>query len=155
MNTQSFNDTNHHQSLFHSNSASFSSSMMDPTIYFGDTKPMVNVEGDKTGIFQFNHNIQGPFESVHFPTPKKRDTADATIAAKKMKRTLANRRSARESYLRRKARFADQTALVTTLMKQNSAIRAENSNLRLEIEALKKQLRSGACSGLLPKFRGA
>jgi bZIP transcription factor len=60
--------------------------------------------------------------------------------SKKMKRILANRKSARESYQRRKRMFSELETTVTTLTKSNTELMRENQSLRQEIMALRQQL---------------
>lgn len=59
---------------------------------------------------------------------------------KKMKRVLANRRSARESYQRRKKMFADLESTVTSLTKDNADLVDENKRLRRQVMSLHQQL---------------
>ena len=58
---------------------------------------------------------------------------------KKMKRVLANRRSARESYQRRKRMFSELETAVTSLTKDNTDLVEENKKLKLEIVNLHQQ----------------
>jgi hypothetical protein len=60
---------------------------------------------------------------------------------KKQKRVLANRRSARESYQRRKKLFSELESAVSTLSTNNSDLVKENSKLRQQVMDLHEQLR--------------
>lgn len=104
---------------------------------------------EEPGIFQFNQHSQTPYGSQHFPLLKKktipkkrRDTVDTIVSDKKMKRIIANRRSASDSYIRRKERCTQLTAMIPALKKQNAILASENKLLRLEVESLQKQLKS-------------
>jgi hypothetical protein len=65
---------------------------------------------------------------------------DDQTEEKKMKRVLANRRSARESYQRRKKMFSDLESAVTTLTKENAELVEENKKLRCQVLNLHQQL---------------
>lgn len=73
--------------------------------------------------------------------------------AKKMKRVLANRRSARESYQRRKKMFSELESAVTTLTKENAELAEENKKLRRQVMTLHQQL--GLSNTAMPSDIGA
>lgn len=59
---------------------------------------------------------------------------------KKMKRILANRRSARASYQRRKRMFSSLETTITSLRKENTDLVDENKKLRQQVMLLQQQL---------------
>jgi hypothetical protein len=73
--------------------------------------------------------------------------------AKKMKRVLANRRSARESYQRRKKMFSELESAVATLTKENAELAEENKKLRRQVINLHQQL--GLSNTSMPSDMGA
>ena len=76
--------------------------------------------------------------------------------AKKMKRVLANRRSARESYQRRKKMFSELESAVATLTKDNAELADENKKLRRQVMNLHQQLGlSLATNTSMPSDMGA
>ena len=69
------------------------------------------------------------------------DDHEMTEGEKKMKRILANRGSARASYLRRKKMISELQASVHHQSERNAAMEAENKALRNEIKELREQVR--------------
>lgn len=74
--------------------------------------------------------------------PQQKRGNTATIEDKKMKRVMANRRSAKESRERRKQLLTDLEASVDILTKENTALSAENAELRKQLVLLLPQARA-------------
>ena len=68
------------------------------------------------------------------------DDHEMTEGEKKMKRILANRGSARASYLRRKKMISELQASVLNQSTRNAAMEAENKALRNEVKELRQQV---------------
>lgn len=69
------------------------------------------------------------------------DDHEMTEGERKMKRILANRGSARASYLRRKKMISELQASVHHQSTRNAAMEAENKALRNEVKELREQVR--------------
>eukprot|EP00540_Astrosyne_radiata_P011622 CAMPEP_0116853036 /NCGR_PEP_ID=MMETSP0418-20121206/17660_1 /TAXON_ID=1158023 /ORGANISM="Astrosyne radiata, Strain 13vi08-1A" /LENGTH=208 /DNA_ID=CAMNT_0004485335 /DNA_START=171 /DNA_END=797 /DNA_ORIENTATION=+ len=59
---------------------------------------------------------------------------------KRLKRVLANRRSARESYQRKKRMFSELETLIDKLSKENQTLNRENVELRRQVTDLRQQI---------------
>ncbi|KAI2489080.1 hypothetical protein MHU86_25524 [Fragilaria crotonensis] len=69
------------------------------------------------------------------------DDHEMTEGERKMKRILANRGSARASYLRRKKMISELQSSVHHQSERNAAMEAENKALRNEVKELREQVR--------------
>mmetsp|Transcript_46898 Transcript_46898/g.69735 ORF Transcript_46898/g.69735 Transcript_46898/m.69735 type:complete len:181 (-) Transcript_46898:231-773(-) len=77
----------------------------------------------------------------------KKPRHELTAEEKKMKRVMANRRSARESRERRKKLLTNLEASVEILSKENASLVRENSDLRKQLQLLLPQANLGGLLG--------
>mmetsp|Transcript_19316 Transcript_19316/g.42011 ORF Transcript_19316/g.42011 Transcript_19316/m.42011 type:complete len:147 (+) Transcript_19316:84-524(+) len=100
----------------------------------------VEIEGDANNIGSDEHN---DFEL----DPEKRREA------RKMRRIMANRRSARESRERRKKLLTDLQDSVQTLTNDNTVLTKENFSLRRELITLVEQSGGVASLSMIPNIQ--
>jgi hypothetical protein len=100
------------------------------------------LEQAKNGLFLGNNESERVESnpSVTLPPNETEKQDVGNVDEKKMKRVLANRRSARESYQRRKKMFSELEGAVTTLTKENAGLADENKKLRRQVMSLHQQL---------------
>jgi hypothetical protein len=97
-------------------------------------------EGEKTAVVVDEHN---EFEL----DPEKRREA------RKMRRVMANRKSAKESRERRKKLLTNLQDSVTTLTSDNTGLTKENLSLRRELATLIKQSGGASALSMIPNIQ--
>jgi hypothetical protein len=85
-------------------------------------------------------------DEVDFDPEKRRE-------ARKMRRVMANRRSARESRERRKKLLADLQESVESLTSENTTLTKENLSLRRELASLIEQAGGAASLSMIPNIQ--
>jgi hypothetical protein len=138
---RSFTDNGAQQSIFLDPTS--------PTFFAHFSKMNSNLDGtnDKTleqaknGFFLGNNESERVESNPSVTLPNETEKQDVgNMDEKKMKRVLANRRSARESYQRRKKMFSELEGAVTSLTKENAGLADENKKLRRQVMGLHQQL---------------
>lgn len=97
-------------------------------------------EEDDNNNEKMNGQFQADSADKEFAQDSDNAKKDEKIDDKKMKRILANRRSARASYQRRRRMFSSLETTITSLRKENTDLVDDNKKLSQQVMLLQQQL---------------